>query len=160
MAMMSCIKPFLFLIFVLFLSAVSSTPVPNEQTESSTDISPTEMIDKMTEKSIEQTDTSTEQMESRENSEEEFLIDQNSAENSTDSRYNIRDFYRRRRKKADESQTFVDSRLRVAKNQTAADILMQKIKIAKEQQKSYFDPAAPGKNYIGRGPALWKFLSI
>ena len=148
MALLPYKKTFLLFVCVLSLSYVSSTPVPNEPTESSTDITPTEMVEKMTDsgKNYEQADTSTEQIESRENSEDEFLTDQISAENSTDSRYNIRDFYRRRRQKHDESSTFVDSRLRVAKNQTAADILMQKIKIAKEQQKSYFDPAAPGKH--------------
>ncbi len=66
-------------------------------------------------------------------------------ENSTESRYNIRDFYRRRQQKHVETLN-VDNRalLRVAKNQTASEILMQKIRQSKEQQKNYFDPAAPG----------------
>ena len=131
MALPPCTKTFLFIFVVSYLSHVSSTPLPNEQTESSTEVIPTEMIEKLTEsgKNLERTESSTEQMEVLENSEDEILTDQISAENSTDSRYNIRDFYRRRRQKNDESSTYVDSRLRVAKNQTAADILMQKIKM-------------------------------
>ena len=139
---------FLVLCLLLFTCArIHSSPLPNEETEGSTE-SPTDHINLSTDDITETADNaSTEQLESRENNFDELTSEQDksSTENSTESRYNIRDFYRRRQQKHVETLN-VDNRalLRVAKNQTASEILMQKIRQSKEQQKNYFDPAAPG----------------
>ena len=151
-------KTTLFL-FLVVLSCVASSPLPNEseETESATELvptnendSPTENVESSTDKiNISDVNVSTEQIESRENVSDELLLEESSKDNSTESRHNIRDFYRRRRQKHVESLQ-VDSRPRVAKNQTASDILMQKIRAAKEQQKNYFDPASDGDNTTGQ----------
>jgi hypothetical protein len=144
-------------IFLVVLSCVASSPLPNEseETEDVTEFVSTNVeSDPPTENKETSTDkidinVSTEQIETRENASDEILLDESAKDNSTESRSNIRDFYRRRRQKHVESLQ-VDTRPRVAKNQTASDILMQKIRLAKEQQKNYFDPASDTDNSVGQ----------
>ena len=127
-------KGIVFILILATFKTVLTTPVPSDEIQ--TDVTLTENVEMSTEK----IDASS--AESRENVDVDFEATQKS-DISTESRYSIRDFYRRRRQKNVET-TLVDARPRVAKNQTASEILMQKIRASKEQQKSYFDPAAPG----------------
>ncbi len=149
------IKTSLLLVLSLLIftsTRIQSSPLPNEETESPTE-SPTDHTNLSTNSQTDGVETvdngssSTEQLESRENNFDDLTSEQEkiSTENSTESRHNIRDFYRRRQQKHVETLN-VDNRtlLRVAKNQTASEILMQRIRQSKEQQKNYFDPAAPG----------------
>lgn len=131
-------------IFVLVLAAavlvkvVPATPIPGEDGGDVDDVSPTsEALLENAEMSTEKGDAST--LASAENVDSESSTQRS----STGSRHSIRDFYRRRQKNVDTTAQ-VDLRPRVAKNQTASEILMQKIRASKDQQKNYFDPAAPG----------------
>ena len=115
---------------------VPATPIPDDGGDD--DVLPTgETLTENAEMSTEKVDASS--LASDENTDAESSTQRS----STDSRHSIRDFYRRRQKNVDTTAQ-VDLRPRVAKNQTASEILMQKIRATKDQQKSYFDPAAPG----------------